>query len=118
MDDWEGILGKCKEVVILPNLIISQMSVLSSTFRVRLLVFKRPYDSSISFVTSPQILKRVKSNEILKFLASLENILTIYVARICEYVSLYFLKHGRNKCKKLSLRQWFYYSISRKCLEF
>lgn len=91
MDNWEGILGKCKEVIILPNLLISQMSVLSSTFRIHLFVFKKPCDSSIFFVTSPsQILKRVKSNEILKFLASLENILNIYVARICEYVFIFF----------------------------
>lgn len=89
------------------------MSVLSSSFRVCL--FLKDLMIASFFVTLPsQIPKRVKKKQqqpILKFLSSLGNTLNICVARICECVSLYFLKHAINKCKKLSLRQWFYYSI-------
>lgn len=78
MEIWKGILGTCEDIAVLPTLIISQMPVLSLGFRICFLgffvclFFKDHLTTPIFFATSSsQILKRVKSNQILKFLASL-----------------------------------------------
>lgn len=77
MEIWKGILGTCEDIAVLPTLIISQMPVLSLGFRICFLgvfclFFEDHLITPIFFATSSsQILKRVKSNQILKFLASL-----------------------------------------------
>lgn len=88
----------CKAETILPDLIIPHMSVYLWVLGFS---FLKNQVRFISFVISPsQILKRVKSNQILKVLFSLGNVLNLHVARTRE--SMLCLKYGINRYKKLS----------------